>query len=229
MKPNLARATLLIIVLAVCLNAAADEDNAFNCDDPPGATHFKIDRKLIMKDIVGDAPRFPKYTTQLMNLANRNAQGTRPATVGRLSELIREFPGNNYEEWVKWYQEQQPEGIDEATRKVSALDDKMERALEKVDEEMIRAWVKDLVLAKTYVGLRCQESIIKQIAGRKNRSWRLADPAEESRGIDGFIGGVPVSVKPVSFQREAHLQDRIDAQIIYYEKLGDGIRVTYSF
>ncbi len=30
-------------------------------------------------------PEFPKYTTQLMNLANLNAQGTRPKVVGQLS------------------------------------------------------------------------------------------------------------------------------------------------
>ncbi len=229
MKTILARGALLFVVLIGCLNAVADENNEFKPKDSPAATHFKIDRKQIAKDITGEAPRFPKYTTQLMNLANRNAQGTRAATVGQLSELIREFPGNEYEEWVKWYQERHPEGIEEAARKVSVMVEKMERALAGIDEEMIRAWVKDLVLAKTYVGLRCQKSIIKQIALRKNHSWRLADPAEESKGIDGFIGGVPVSVKPISFKRETHLQDGISVQIIYYEKRKDCIRVTYAF
>ena len=31
---------------------------------------------------------FPKYTTQLMNLANQTAQGTRPKVVGQMSELF---------------------------------------------------------------------------------------------------------------------------------------------
>ncbi len=36
---------------------------------------------------------FPKYTTQLMNLANQNSQGTRPKVVGQMSDLIQEFDG----------------------------------------------------------------------------------------------------------------------------------------
>lgn len=31
---------------------------------------------------------FPKYTSQLINWANQNAQGTRPRVVGQMSELF---------------------------------------------------------------------------------------------------------------------------------------------
>ncbi len=34
-------------------------------------------------DLVGATPAFPRYTTQLINLANQNAQGTRPKVVGQ--------------------------------------------------------------------------------------------------------------------------------------------------
>jgi len=34
---------------------------------------------------------FPKYTSQLINWANQNAQGTRPKIVGQMSELFPEF------------------------------------------------------------------------------------------------------------------------------------------
>jgi hypothetical protein len=44
----------------------------------------------IFLDIVGSPPEFPKYATQLLNLANQNAQGTRPKIVGQMSELIQE-------------------------------------------------------------------------------------------------------------------------------------------
>ena len=30
---------------------------------------------------IGESKNFPKYTTQIMNLANQNAQGTRPKVV----------------------------------------------------------------------------------------------------------------------------------------------------
>lgn len=46
---------------------------------------------------------FPKYTTQILSLANQNSQGTRPEVVGQLSELIQEFDGNSFKEWIEWY------------------------------------------------------------------------------------------------------------------------------
>jgi hypothetical protein len=42
---------------------------------------------------------FPKYTTQLINLASQNAQATRPKVVGQMSELIKQFPKTHWQEW----------------------------------------------------------------------------------------------------------------------------------
>ena len=40
---------------------------------------------------------FPKYETQIdYLLLNSNAQGTRPAVVGQMSELIQEFDGKGF-------------------------------------------------------------------------------------------------------------------------------------
>ena len=61
--------------------------------------------------ISGKELSFPKYATQILNLANQNAQGTRPKTVGKMSELIQEFPGRTYREWVVWYNEKKKGGI----------------------------------------------------------------------------------------------------------------------
>ena len=57
---------------------------------------------------------FPKYTTQIINIASQNAQATRPKVVGQMSELIEEFPGRTYEEWEKWYLEHYPDTISKA-------------------------------------------------------------------------------------------------------------------
>lgn len=64
---------------------------------------------------------FPKYTTQLMNLANSNAQGTRPKIVGQMSDLIQEFDGKTFEEWAVWYQARYPDAIENATDRVSEM------------------------------------------------------------------------------------------------------------
>ncbi len=62
---------------------------------------IKISNEEI-KELLG-APQFdfPKYSTQIINLANRNARGTRPNVVGQMSELIQEFPGYTIQEWER--------------------------------------------------------------------------------------------------------------------------------
>ena len=57
----------------------------------------------------------------------------------------------------------------------------------------------------------------------------MATPQEESKGIDGFIGDIPVSIKPITYKTMSRLQENIEVRIIYYEKLKDGIRVEYDF
>lgn len=190
---------------------------------------FFIPNAEIRQDICGNAVIFPKYTGQLMNIANQNAQATRPKNVGQLSEMIQEFPGRDYEEWIQWYQQQQPGAIDRASEKVYEMIIKLRKAMAQIDEEMVRKWVADLVLAKSYAGLRFQQSILKQIAAQKKLSWRLAEPEEESKGIDGYIGNMPVSVKPVTYQAKAMLPEEIEVKIIRYEKKKSGIRVYYDF
>ncbi len=59
-----------------------------------------------------DSFSFPKYTSQLINWANQNAQGTRPVVVGQLSELFPEFIASGeeitIENWKKWYTKKYP-------------------------------------------------------------------------------------------------------------------------
>ena len=62
---------------------------------------IKIKNEELIKELIGEKADFPKYTTQLINIANQNAQGTRSRVVGQLSELIKECPAKNYEGWKK--------------------------------------------------------------------------------------------------------------------------------
>ena len=63
----------------------------------------KISNSEVQEFLSGAAVSFPKYTTQIMNLANQNAQGTRPKIVGQMSDLIQEFDGKTLSEWKVWY------------------------------------------------------------------------------------------------------------------------------
>jgi hypothetical protein len=170
---------------------------------------------------------FPKYVTQILNLVNQNAQSTRPKVVGQLSDLIQEFNGNNVSEWKDWYLKRYPTAIEDATNKVYAKLLEMKVGMNKIDKEMIRKWVEDLVITKTFTGLKFQSAIIKKIAELENKSYRLANKEEEAKGIDGFIGNEPVSIKPDTYKIEKRLRENIEVHIIYYRKEKNDITVEY--
>lgn len=190
---------------------------------------LKIKNAELVSDIVGEVNEFPKYTTQLINLANQNAQGTRPKVVGQMSDLIQEFEGNKYDDWAVWYQNKKPRAIEDATEKIYSMVLSLQNAIGLIDKQMVRKWAKDLVLNKTFIGLRFQESILKNVASQKNESYRLATPEEESRGIDGYIGTKEVSIKPITYKTKNMLNEEIDVDIIFYDKKKDGINVEFDF
>ncbi len=188
----------------------------------------KISNEDIRRYLDIETPEFPKYTTQLINLANQNAQGTRPKVVGQMSELIQHFTGRTPDEWEQWYIKEKPEAIKNATEKIIQMVGNLKLAMEKIDREMVEKWVRDLVIVKTFMGLRFHEAILKKAAEIKGVNFRLSEQTEESKGIDGYIGETPVSIKPHTYKVKAALQENISVKTIYYEKVKDGIRVDYG-
>ncbi len=180
---------------------------------------IKLDFKNEVKKITGEEKKFPKYTTQIINLANQNAQGTRPKVVGQLSELIQQCPDKSYEGWRRWYLERYPDAIEKATKKISRMIEKMREAMDLIDEKMVREWVEDLVITKTAKGLIIQEIILKTLADSVGCKWRLATPEEESKNIDGFIGSTPISIKPITYRsKKPTVREEIDVEMIFYKE-----------
>ncbi|MDP3024856.1 MAG: MjaI family restriction endonuclease [candidate division Zixibacteria bacterium] len=189
---------------------------------------IKIKDEEIRKHLNIETPDFPKYTSQIINLANQNAQGTRPKVVGQMSELIQQFKGRKLSEWEAWYIKRNPDAIKKATQKIIEMVENLKKAMIEIDEPLIEHWVKDLVIVKTFLGLRFQEVILKKGAEIKNLTYRLSSIEEEARGVDGFIGDLPISIKPSTYKVKASLRENIQAKIIYYEKKKDGIEVDYG-
>ena len=171
---------------------------------------------------------FPKYSTQIINLLNSNAQGTRPAIVGQMSELIQEFEGKSLEEWIAWYNERQPNAVHNATEKIYGMYQLMSETFNSITHEMIEEWVKDLVYTKTFCGLKFQSAIIAFLAEKLGKSWRLANIEEEAKGIDGFVGDTPIQIKSITYKMEARLSETIDVPIVYYDKKKNGINIEYD-
>lgn len=76
---------------------------------------IRIKNEDLIRELIGKVKNFPKYTTQIINLANQNAQGTRSRVVGQMSELIQECPEKTYEGWKNWYLGKYPDAIGNAT------------------------------------------------------------------------------------------------------------------
>lgn len=97
--------------------------------------------------------------------------------------------------------------------------DKMRDALNNVDREIVCRWVTDLVLQKTYVGLRAERTILERAAKVLGTTYHPSSPEDESRGVDGYLGDQPVSVKPESYKNERdRINETIDVKMIYYKK-----------
>ncbi len=172
---------------------------------------------------------FPKYTSQLMNLANQNGQGTRPKVVGQMSELFPQFLEATTEvtarNWATWYKSKKPGAIDAATEKVSEQIDNLKQALALVDKNLVRSWIKDLLIAKTYNGMHVQEAILRELAERKKLPFRRSTPEEESQGIDGYVGETAYSVKPDTYKTMGRLPESIGYTMIYYKKTKTGLKI----
>jgi hypothetical protein len=163
-----------------------------------------------------------------MNLANQNAQGTRAKIVGQMSDLIQEFEGVSLAEWEKWYLEGHPDAIENATEKVYGMVSLFKEAIVKIDKETVRNWIEELVVVKTFSGLKFQEAILKKLSVYFKKNYRLATPEEESKGIDGFIGDSPVSIKPITYKTKMGLNEEIEVPIVFYDKKKSEIVVEFN-
>lgn len=190
---------------------------------------YTLKNEIIQNYNESDTFDFPKYTSQLINWANQNAQGTRPVVVGQMSELFPEFMESNdeitIENWRNWYIDRYPDAFEKATDKIYSQVQNLREAIKLIDREMVEHWVEDLVIAKTFNGLYVQKAILASLASRQGTTYRLATPEEESVGIDGYVGNTPYSVKPDTYKTMKRLSETIEVKMIYYTKTKTGLTI----
>lgn len=178
----------------------------------------------------------PKYSSQVINLANGYAKATKPANVGQVSEDIKIFreddtmPGYTLQDWINWHKSKYPDGIRKATDAAWMKFQEMMKSLSKVTRADIERWEENLVFTKTYDGLMVQKAIIEKIAEELGtQNYRLATPEEERQGIDGFINNHPVQIKSDTYDRTGKLRnEEIECVIISYKKKNKNILFDYS-
>jgi len=189
---------------------------------------IKISNDEITRLLDEEPASFEKYISPILNMANRFAHGTNAKIVGQMTELIQQFPGGSLSDWEQWYIENHPEAIENASRKIQQEIEALKIAIERIDEETILKWARDLIVIKTFIGLKFQDAILKKVSDILNTSYTIATTEQESHGIDGFIDDKPVSIKPESYKQMQALPEHIDHRMIHYKKAKGGIVVDYS-
>jgi hypothetical protein len=188
----------------------------------------KLTNEQIRRALEIPSPVFPKYVKPILNMVNQNAQGTRPKVVGQLTDLIQEFSGKTLKEWEQWYLQRYPDAINTAKEKIIYMLENFKDAMRRIDEDMVYEWARDLVIVQTFIGLQFQEAILKKAAEIKGVGYKMSEKTGESQGIDGYLGDIPVSIKPDAYKLKKSLREEISAKIIYYKKIKNGIEVDYG-
>ena len=101
--------------------------------------------------------------------------------------------------------------------------------MNQIDRNMVRDWVEDLVIDKTAEGLIIQEIILKELAKEFGVNYRNATAEEESKNIDGYLGGQPIQIKSETYlSKKSSVREEIQIPIVYYKKTDKYLYIFYE-
>ena len=170
------------------------------------------------------------YIGSVMNLANSFSQATRAKHVGQVSDLIQEYreiaENPSVEGWESFYASKIGlEKIDIAADKIWEYVKRIRENLNSLNHDDVKNWTKDLVIDKTFAGLQIQLDILEMVS--ETGEFRLSTPDEESKGIDGYVDGEPVSIKPNTYKKTIQSGiESIPCRIIFYKNTKRGLVVS---
>ena len=170
------------------------------------------------------------YIGSVINLANSFSQATRAKHVGQVSDLIQEYreiaENPSVEGWESFYASKIGlEKIDIAADKIWEYVKRIRENLNSLNHDDVKNWTKDLVIDKTFAGLQIQLDILEMVS--ETGEFRLSTPDEESKGIDGYVDGEPVSIKPNTYKKTIQSgKESIPYRIIFYKNTKRGLVVS---
>lgn len=149
-------------------------------------------------------PKYPKYHSTLYNRANNWAQATRPKTIGSMNSLFRQYykasggriylPG-----WKQFMEANAIPAFRHAGRdiykKFKQIQDSINSTTDKQHRENCEIYANDLMTTKTFNGFNIQAHIAKALSAKYSVPWEFSDEGGESKGIDIYLGDIPISIK----------------------------------
>lgn len=165
----------------------------------------RINVKKLLKNT---SMNFPKYVYPLIDTANFIVGGSRSCNVGKLHNLIKKRKFNSLNEWKKWYSKNYPYAIENSSTKIAEtiisfiesithskrISKKRKKCIYKYSKEFLS----NLIFDKTFVGMKIQEVILIKLSKMMQSNYTWASGSDDSKGIDGYVGNIPISIKPVT-------------------------------
>ncbi len=166
--------------------------------------------KIKNKDTNENSGFFPKYTTQIINLASQTNHATRPRVVGQLTEEFRKYQedeknkGNivTIKGWKKYHNDKYPTAFNDSYNKIISMLGEYKKAINLIEKKHIKRWLNDLLYKKTFEGLNVEKNL-KSFLIEKGASIKDSNNEEESKNIDLYINEKPYQIKPASFKSMA--------------------------
>ena len=167
------------------------------------------------------------YHSSFLNTVNKDAHSSRPETVGSLAtdlfpKYIEQATEPSPADWKRHYKNGHFEQYENGLKKFKEQFEKEKKAINDITDEDLTNWYDDLLFNKTFSGLYVEDAILKDIASKKKKSYQKSSSSEESKGIDGYIGDIPYSVKAESYKDSAAKNtETINAKMVYYRYTED--------
>ena len=166
---------------------------------------------------------WPRYATQLMNIASQNSKATAPKNVGSCKDawmaMRAQGIAGTLANWTEFYNKTYGEQrLTTAGQRIHAMLIKM--GINWITLDMAVDYAKEVVYNKTQMGLGGEEMAVEVVARYFDQEFRFSTAEEESQGTDAWIGGRPVQVKPHDSVFKAHVHNHADHSthlVITYE------------
>jgi len=158
---------------------------------------------------------WPKYSTQLLNVAGQNCKAFDVKRVGSAKETWLEMRSKGirgtFENWCAFYNSKPfAANLPAQAQKLYEMIQKMK--VGGITLEMCDDYIKEVIYNKTHMGMAGEEMAVEAAGQYYDLPVRFSTAEEEAQGIDGWIGEYPVQVKPDDSAFKGHVHNHPDRE-----------------
>lgn len=182
---------------------------------------FEVPADEVYDDVVTDFEweKYQRGFNGVLNNAYNQSCNSGTKVLGNMSEITSDFTGGSYDDFIEFYEERY-DGAKRRSRATQRMTENLVKRVESVGGSIGREkavmWAEryiDSMLVNSYRGFAAEDAIIEGVAERMGVSSEVANSDKEVDGIDGYIDGESVQVKPASHTSVLDVND-YDTEIL---------------